>query len=73
MGGSFGEVAAFALLLGFAYLLWRRVISWHIPVAVLGTMAAFAFCVALSRGGNDLLWQYPLFHLLGGGGILGAV
>lgn len=74
MGGSFGEVAAFALLLGFAYLLWRRVISWHIPVAVLGTMAAFAFFVALSRGGgSDLLWQYPLFHLLGGGAILGAV
>ena len=42
MGGSFGEISALALLLGFVYLLMRRVISWHIPVAVIGTMAIFA-------------------------------
>lgn len=44
--GSMGEVAALALLCGFVYLLWRKVITWHIPVTVLGTMALFAFVVA---------------------------
>ena len=72
--GSLGEVAALALLVGFVYLLWRKVISWHIPVAVLGTMALFAFLVALTRGGDaSLLWHFPLFHLLAGGAILGGV
>ena len=42
MPGSLGEVAALALLAGFAYLLWRRVIRWHVPVTVLATMAVFA-------------------------------
>ncbi|MBQ2728282.1 MAG: RnfABCDGE type electron transport complex subunit D, partial [Alistipes sp.] len=36
MPGSLGEVAAIALLVGFVYLLWRKVITWHIPVTVLG-------------------------------------
>lgn len=74
MPGSLGEVAAFALLAGFVYLLWRKVITWHIPVAVLGTMALFALLVALGRGMEGAaLWQFPLFHLLAGGAILGAV
>ena len=46
MNGSLGEIASLALILGGLYLLWRKVISWHIPVAVLGTMAVFALCVA---------------------------
>lgn len=69
-GGSLGEIAALALLLGFAYLLIRKVISWHIPVFVLGSMALF----------SGILWWMspehyadPLFHILSGGAILGAV
>ena len=74
MPGSLGEVAALALLCGFVYLLWRRVITWHIPVTVLVTMAAFAFVVALGSGQTgEMLWQLPLFHVLAGGAILGAV
>ena len=74
MPGSLGEVAALALLAGFAYLLWRKVITWHIPVTVLATMALFAFVVALTRGGDAaLLWQFPLFHVLAGGAMLGAI
>lgn len=74
MPGSLGEVAALALLAGFVYLLWRHVITWHIPVTVLVTMAAFAFVVALSRGAEgDALWQFPLFHVLAGGAMLGAI
>ena len=73
--GSLGEVAALALLAGFVYLLWRRVITWHIPVAVLGTMAVFAFLVAAGRPDmtGAALYEFPLFHLLAGGAILGAV
>ena len=72
--GSLGEVAAAALLCGFVYLLWRRVITWQIPVSVLGTMAVFAFVVALASGSTGaVLWQLPLFHVLAGGALLGAI
>ena len=74
MPGSMGEVAALALLCGFVYLLWRRVITWQIPVPVLVTMDLFAFVVALCSGESGAaLWQLPLFHVLAGGAILGAV
>ena len=74
IGGSFGEVSALALLLGFVYLLMRRVISWHIPVAVLGTMALFGAVYALATYGlRDVVYQLPLFHLLAGGALLGAI
>ena len=72
--GSLGEVAALALLVGFAYLLWRKVITWHIPVAVLGSMAVFALLVAFGRGMSGVaLYEFPLFPLLAGGAVLGAV
>ena len=74
MPGSLGEVAALALLAGFVYLLWRRVITWHIPVTVLVTMALFAFVVALARGESGAaLWQFPLFHVLARGAVLRAI
>ena len=72
MNGSMGEIGALALIIGGVYLLVRRVISWHIPVAVLGTMALFGLCVAIPDGGATL-WQLPLFHLLAGGALLGAI
>ena len=74
MAGSFGEVATLALLLGFAYLLVRRVITWHIPVAVLGTMAVFAAIYgAVSFDTPHLVSNFTLFHLIAGGAVLGAV
>lgn len=74
MPGSLGEVAALALLVGFGYLLLRRVIMWHVPVTILGTMALFAFVVAAASGmGGAMLWQYPLFHILAGGALLGSI
>lgn len=39
-GGSMGEVSALALLIGFLYLLYRKVISWHIPLYYLGTFSS---------------------------------
>ena len=73
MPGSFGEIGALALLCGGLYMLWRRVITWHIPVAVLGSMAVFAFIVALTQGGGALMYELPAFHLLAGGAMLGAI
>lgn len=74
VAGSMGEVAAAALLLGFVYLLWRRVIKWQIPVTIFATMAVFALCVALSRGWTGVaLVGFPLFHILAGGAMLGAI
>ncbi len=70
MSGSLGEVAAFALLLGFVYMLVRRTITWHIPVAVLGTMAIVS---GIMHGVHPEEYMSPLFHLLSGGAILGAV
>ncbi len=71
-GGSLGEISAAALLIGGLYLIWSRVITWHIPVSVLGTMAAFGFVAALMQGGGELLYALPAFHLLAGGAMLGA-
>jgi len=70
IGGSAGETSALALLAGFVYLLCRRVIRPHIPLAVLGTMAAFSGILYLA---NPEHFANPLFHLLTGGALLGAV
>ena len=72
MNGSMGEISALALILGGLYLLVRRVITWHIPVAVLGTMIIFSVCAAIPMGGA-MLWQMPTFHILAGGALLGAI
>ena len=74
MGGSFGEISALALLLGLAYLLMRKVITWHIPVAVLGTMALFASAYAgIHFEAANMHILFPLFHVLAGGALLGAI
>jgi electron transport complex protein RnfD len=70
MGGSLGEVSAAALLLGFAFLLIRKIISWHIPVAVVGTVFAFTGILYLA---DPLSYAAPPVHLLSGGLLLGAV
>ena len=69
MGGSLGEVSALAILIGGAYLLIRRIISWHIPVSFLLTVFAFT---ALLHGHNNMIYADPVFHLLTGGLMLGA-
>ncbi|MEF9949948.1 MAG: RnfABCDGE type electron transport complex subunit D [Mucinivorans sp.] len=69
-GGSMGEIAGILLLLGGVYLLVRRVISWHIPVMVLGTMALFS---AILWGVDPSRYASPLFQIFAGGAILGAI
>ncbi len=70
MGGSMGEIAALALILGGLYMIYRKIITWHIPVTILLTVAIF----------TGILWvvdptKYadPGFHLLTGGIMLGAI
>lgn len=69
MGGSFGEVSAIALLIGAGFLLWRRVISWHIPVSFILTVFIVAGIFYLV---DPTQYANPFFHLLTGGVILGA-
>ena len=68
--GSLGELSVVALLAGFVWLLVRRVITWHIPVVVLATMAIFS---GVMWGISPNEYMSPLFHLLSGGAVLGAV
>jgi electron transport complex protein RnfD len=69
-GGSLGEISALMLIIGGIYMLLRKVITWHTPVAVLGSM----FLVAA------IFWMIdpeayigPAYHLLTGGAMLGAI
>lgn len=70
MGGSMGEVAAVALLLGFAWMLYKKIITWHIPVAVTGSLAIFTLILWLINPETN---ASPVFHLLTGGVLLGAI
>ncbi len=70
MGGSVGEISALAILLGGIYMLLKKIITWEIPAAYLGSVIIFA----------GILWQInpeiyvdPLFHLVTGGLMLGAL
>lgn len=67
--GSLGEVSALALLLGMAYLLWRRVITWHIPVSILVTVFVAS---GLLHIGNPV-YADPIQVILSGGLMLGAI
>jgi len=70
MGGSLGEVSAIALILGGLYMLWKKIITWEIPVSILVTVFVF----------SGILWLIdpeqtpdPAFQLLTGGLMLGAI
>ena len=69
MGGSFGEVSAIALLIGAGFLLWKRIITWHIPVSFIATVFVIAGIFHLV---NPAEYVNPMIHLLSGGLILGA-
>lgn len=67
--GVIGEVSALLLLAGGLYLLIRRVISWHIPVAYIASVAITTYFLPL----HNLSLQFMLYQILSGGLILGAV
>lgn len=70
MGGSLGEVSAIALILGGLFMIWRKIITWEIPVSILLTVFVF----------SGILWMInpeynadPVFHMITGGMMLGAI
>lgn len=69
IGGSLGETSALALIIGGIYLLARGVITWHIPAIYIGTAGLFAWIL----GPDGLFTGNPLFHILAGGLMLGAI
>jgi electron transport complex protein RnfD len=98
IGGSLGEIAAFALIIGLVYLLIRKIITWHIPVSIVGTVFFITGALWLfSAEGHETVLRYldlnlpviqhkdaggavvlfhmadPLFHILTGGVMLGAI
>ena len=70
IGGSLGEISAIALLLGFAFMLWKKIITWHIPVSILATVFVFTGILYLI---NPTVYVNPFIHLLSGGLLLGSI
>ena len=64
------SAALIYLLLGMLYMLYRKIISWHIPVSILTTVFIFTGILWLA---NPDRFADPLFHLLTGGLMLGAI
>ena len=69
-GGSFGEVSALAIIIGGIFMLCRKIISWHTPVAFLGSAFIFAGILNLI---DPATYFNPFYHLFAGGMMLGAV
>jgi Na+-translocating ferredoxin:NAD+ oxidoreductase subunit D len=70
MGGSIGEISALAIILGGLYMLIRKIITWQIPVAYLGSVVVFSGIFWLI---DPTHYVDPLFHLITGGLMLGAI
>lgn len=70
MGGSLGEVGAIALILGFIFMLVRKIITWHIPVTILVTVVIFS---GIMHAVDPVRYASPLIQLLSGGLLLGAI
>ena len=67
--GAMGEICAFALLLGLAYMLWKKIITWHIPVSIIGTVFILA---AIMHVANPI-YADPFSVIFSGGLMLGAI
>ena len=67
--GTIGEVCALALLLGLAFMLWKKIITWHIPVSIIASAFVFA---AILHVANPI-YANPLSVVLTGGMMLGAI
>lgn len=69
-GGCVGEVSAIALLIGLAFMLYRRIITWHIPVSILATVFVFA---SIMHAADPTKYADGLTQLFSGGLMLGAI
>ena len=70
IGGSLGEISAILLILGGLYMLLKKVITWHIPVSIIVTVALVATIFWLN---NPSVYINPVYHILTGGLMLGAI
>ena len=70
IGGSLGEISALLLILGGLYMLFKKVITWHIPVSIIATVALVATVFWLY---NPTVYINPVYHILTGGLMLGAI
>ncbi len=69
VGGSLGETSAIALLIGAAFLFYKKAIDWKIPAGIILSLTVFTGIFWLIRPDT---YATPLFHLMAGGMILGA-
>lgn len=67
--GCLGEICALALLLGLAWMLWRKIITWHIPISIIGTVFVFSGLLHISNP----VYADPLTVIFSGGLMLGAI
>lgn len=67
--GTIGEVCAIALLLGFAFMLWKKIITWHIPVSILLSATVFAGILHVANP----VYADPFSVVLTGGMMLGSI
>ena len=67
--GTIGEVCALALLLGLVYMLWKKIITWHIPVSIIVTVFVFSGLLHLANP----VYADPFAEILTGGLMLGAI
>ena len=67
--GTIGEICAAAILLGMLYMLWKKIITWHIPVSIIATV----FCVSGLLHLHNPVYADPVQVILSGGLMLGAV
>ena len=67
--GALGEICALALLLGLAFMLWRKIITWHIPVSIIGTVFVVSALLHLANP----IYADPFAVILSGGLMLGAI
>lgn len=70
IGGSLGEISAILLILGGLYMLFKKVITWHIPTSIIVSVGAIAGIFWLI---NPQVYINPVYHLLSGGLMLGAI
>lgn len=68
--GSLGEISALLLIIGGLYMLWKKVITWHIPVSIILTVAVVAGVFWLI---DPETYINPLYQVLSGGLMLGAI
>lgn len=67
--GSIGEMSAVAILIGLVYMIWKKVITWHIPVSIITTVTLFTGIIYIF---NPIELYNPILHLASGGLMLGA-